>query len=182
MANLSYLFTSTEDAPPNYERDNLVSTGKYILPLFWLSTFQLEDIKQIIDEEGDELPYGHVLAEKAVQTFEKNTKVLDLLSLDLSSHYEKWIQLIDLSYSGYLSFDPSEIIFMVNTDPNRLYKAIEFFTDQTDNTLAALFDLTCFPDVLNEEMRLREFAVVAETQTSIPVEEYLMGYVVTPSH
>jgi len=180
MANLSYLFSSIENARPDYERDNLVSTGKYILPLFWLSTFQREDIKHIVDEEGDELPYGHVSKDKAMQTFEKNTKVLDLLSSDLSLHYEKWIKLIDFSGSGYLSFDPTEIIFMVNTDFKRLYKAIDFFSDQTDTTAAALFDLTCFPDVLDEKMHLREFAVVDETQTKIPVEEYLMGYVDIP--
>ncbi len=116
-----------------------------------------------------------------MRTFENNVDVLNQLSVDLSLHYEKWIESLQSQSADFLSLDPSEIIFIVNTDYRRFYEGIEHFVDQTQDTFEALFDLTCFPDVLTEGRRLREFAEVSGEQTRVPSADYLMGHVAAPS-
>lgn len=181
MANLSYLYELSSKRMPLDDQDHLRATGRYFIPLFWLATFEKTDIDNFVDEEGNNLPYLHVNVNKAIDTFENNKQTLDKLSKDLHLYYKEWIEILQNMKSKYIAVDPTEIIFMVNTDYYLIHKAIQFFVEPTSESFDALFHLTSFPVILDGK-EIREYAVVDGNVTQIPASEYLIGCAEEENH
>lgn len=175
MANLSYLFASNAEGVPLYERDVVIATGRYLIPAFWLASTVSKNIKHIVDEEGDELPYLDIEVEQAISQFNKNKNILVEMCSGFESYFKSWSSLLTSINQKSIKIDPTEIIFIVNTDHNRFYKAIELFENPNSENMNAFLDLTCISDIVDKNKNLKEKEIIGDMDISPKPSDYLLG-------
>ena len=172
MANYAYLSLEEADGPPTY--DCQILEGRYFVPLFWLASSRVADCGSFEDEDGELLNYVSLPVTQALEVFQKNTEALVALCPDFADLFEPWRALLWSAGNKHLNIDANEIVFMTDDDDSGLRRAMSYFDQADEASLAELLRFTCFDHVLDGGV-MREYAVVDGESLDLTAREYLLG-------
>jgi len=175
MANYSQLYDSKVKGTPDEDRDRRLASGRYIVPLFWLASASIENVRSG-RRDGEKITYLEVPRDAALANFNRRTPALSSIAAGISAHFDGWLSLLTKATNSYLKIDPTEILDMVGTDPKEISLAISFFDKPSEPSLKALLSLTCLTDVIEgSPPHLQNKARVGGVESLTPSSEYLIG-------
>jgi len=180
MSNNSQLYDAKAKGAPDDELDRLLSSGRYIVPLFWLAS-ATNDHLLTGKRDGEKITYLEIPLDSALATFKSRASALSSIAAGISEHFDAWLSLLSEVSGGYLKIDPTEVLDMAGTDPSEISLAVGFFDKPSVPAFKALLSLTCLTDVIEGfPSRLRHTAVIGGVEGSTPVSSYLLGSAESP--
>lgn len=151
MSNQSFLLAGTNNAEAPFENedsdDEVLRSGRYLVPVLWLTGFRASDI---IDAGDSECFLSAKIAEVRTRSRSGFANLVARISIG-PGYLDEWLSTLDRVRSPYLKVELQEVLDMDDTSARQLARALFFFDEPTDASWNIIYRLC---DVNSVERRL----------------------------
>ncbi|MDH5327821.1 MAG: hypothetical protein OEZ68_15290 [Gammaproteobacteria bacterium] len=152
MANRAYLYSNSQNCPPDNADSEQLLGSNYFIPALWLACMQPGDLKhRQASQDEEEMYYFSLAAASALSRCRDRLSSLEMFVDNIDEYFLPWEAFLEELADKYIQIDVSEIIWQDEEALTQLQSSLGFLDEPNEQSAEDFMCITCLNDVYSEE-------------------------------